>query len=72
MTTSLVAVALQRKGEGGSKSSKKAKGSPQQPAPERPPGGKLYFLLKRRVSELLLCKSVACIWSDACRAWPPQ
>lgn len=48
-------MSLQRKGEGGSKSSKKAKGSPQQAAPERPPGGKLYFLLKRRVNELRMC-----------------
>ena len=46
----------QRKGDGATKSSKKARGSPQPvaAAPERPPGGKLYFLLKRRVSVCLL------------------
>jgi len=47
------AVKLQRKGDaagGSAKSGKKPKGSPQQAAPERPPDGKLYFLLKRRVS----------------------
>ncbi|KAI7839220.1 hypothetical protein COHA_007033 [Chlorella ohadii] len=47
-------MAPKRKGgaAGGTKSGKKPKGSPQQAAPERPPDGKLYFLLKRRADVL--------------------